>query len=103
MPPAVGCGPRAPAPLDGLCDIGVVGRLLVADHADCTEARFQALTRDACRVYRSKNAGKPLDEFDPARPIYVSRALEHFDRHGNLINAPEIDNRTCPPPPRFRP
>jgi hypothetical protein len=94
----LGCGPRRPGPDVGICEIGVVNRALVDARNGCTEALFQQLTREACQAYREKNAGKPLDEFDPDRPIGVTRRFEPFDATGNIIYLWGQETFLCPRP-----
>jgi hypothetical protein len=100
IPAGVGCGPRKPGPDLAQCEVGVVNRVLVDAPGDCTEARFRSITEEGCAAYRKKNAGRPLDEFDPSRDIQVTRRFERYDAEGNLIDEPGIGEYRCPRPPR---
>jgi hypothetical protein len=96
----IGCGPRKPAPELDVCDIGVVHRELVDSIGDCDEARFLVVTAAACRAYRQKNAGRPLDEFDPDQDIRVTRHLDRFDAGGSLREGQLLPGAySCPPLP----
>jgi hypothetical protein len=57
-------------------------------------------TGEGCAAYRKKNAGRPLDEFDPSRDIQVTRRFERYDAEGNLIDEPGIGEYRCPRLPR---
>jgi hypothetical protein len=103
IPAGVGCGPRNPGPALGHCDVGIVNRVLVDGPGDCTETRFRMITAEGCAAYRKKNAGRPLDEFDPDRSIQVTRRFERYDAEGNLVDEPGIGEYWCPrPPPKRR-
>jgi hypothetical protein len=104
----LGCGPRRLGPDVGICEVGVVNRALVDTPGACTEALYRTLTREACEAYRKKNAGKPLDEFDPSREIGVTRRFEPYDGAGNIIYQWGKATFRCPRPsavarPRARP
>jgi hypothetical protein len=96
------CGPRNPLPDVGICDVGVVHRVLVDAPSACTEAMFRRITREGCEAYRKKNGAKPLDEYDPDRAVRISRRIELYDRTGNMINQRVRDGFLCPPPPDRR-
>jgi len=95
--PAQACVASLPGPDLDACDIGVTDRELVARRADCTPARFARMTLKACDAYRKKNAGRPVDEFDPAWPIRVSQNIERYDEHGSVRGGWIIAEISCPP------
>jgi hypothetical protein len=98
-PAAIACGPRKPGPDLDVCDIGVVNRELVESLEACDAATFRALTAEACQAYRKKNAGRPLDEFDPDHDIWVTRHLDRFDAGGSLLDGQELTGEfRCPRP-----
>lgn len=59
---------------------------------------MRALAVEGCAAYRKKNAGKPLDEYDPGRMIHVTERIESFDGGGDLIDGPATRELRCPFP-----